>query len=124
MKRITNSFKNLTNQRLSMSSYLRLFNILQDFDSNYFVNIFKSYNFNNTTKEQIDYFTLYNVDEIEFLDNISNKYYDTPYLWWVIALFNDIKNPFEEIRPGTQLKILSYNLIYILTKEIQRISEL
>lgn len=41
----------------------------------------------------------------ERLDILSNRYYGTPFLWWVIADANDIGLPESEVYPGLELTI-------------------
>lgn len=47
----------------------------------------------------------YEVKVPSFLPNISYIFYDTTSLWWLIARFNKIIFPLEEIKPGTILYI-------------------
>lgn len=39
------------------------------------------------------------------LDLISNNFYGTPNLWWVIAMVNDINDPMLGVDIGTKLRI-------------------
>lgn len=39
------------------------------------------------------------------LDNLSQEYYDTPELWFVIALANNIDIPYLDMYPGQILRI-------------------
>lgn len=121
---ITDDFYTVTGIRLSNSSFLRLFNILEDENNDKFMNIFRSYALNETISDNTVYFFTYDVEADDWWDNISNKYYNTPYLWWVICLMNNIANPYEDLVEGTQLKILKNEYIYYLIKEIRSISEL
>lgn len=41
------------------------------------------------------------------LDSISNMFYGTPSLWWVIARANNIQDPLLDIAQGTNLRIPS-----------------
>jgi hypothetical protein len=43
------------------------------------------------------------VSDLGRLDLISFNEYGTPSLWWVVALVNNIKNQFEDMRVGTTL---------------------
>jgi len=42
---------------------------------------------------------------LQRLDLISHRYYGTPFLYWLIALANDIQEPWEELPIGTLLRI-------------------
>lgn len=123
-RKLTESFYDLTKFRLSNSSILNLFNIMQDSDDNKFVNFFRSYVFNDDVTTNIVFFDTYQVDNDDWWDTISYKYYGTPYLWWVVALTNNIMNPFEELNTGDDIKILKEQYIYQLLKEMKSISEL
>lgn len=45
------------------------------------------------------------------LDLVSYDYYKTSRLWWVIAVANNIQNPFEKIEVGKILRIPSLHSI-------------
>ncbi len=118
------NFRELTNQKLPTPSRLNLYDIQQDVNMTYFVNIFKSYNTSNLVTGNNDFFTIHLAEEDDWWDNISYKYYDTPTLWYIICAMNDIINPFEEIEPGQSIKILKQMYLYNIFKDIQTISEL
>lgn len=42
------------------------------------------------------------------LDIISNKYYNSPQFWWVIAMANDFVDPFY-VKPGTLVRIPKFS---------------
>jgi hypothetical protein len=43
--------------------------------------------------------------EVGRIDNIAYKYYNTCQYWWAIAAANKIKNPLDDLVPGTTLII-------------------
>lgn len=45
------------------------------------------------------------------LDLISNTYYGTPALWWVLAHVNDIVDPLVDAPPGTVIRIPDFSSI-------------
>ena len=45
------------------------------------------------------------------LDLISYKFYNTPFLWWVIAIMNNIENPLD-VQAGIVLRIPSMSTLY------------
>ena len=57
------------------------------------------------------YVTVNNATENR-LDIISVRYYRSPIMWWVIALANNIIDPFTEIPAGTVLRIPAMTSIY------------
>jgi hypothetical protein len=70
----------------------------------------------------VSFFDTFEVGYEEWWDNISFKYYGTPFLWWVIPAFNNIINPFEGLTPGTNLKILKSDYIYSLLRDLDTIA--
>lgn len=43
--------------------------------------------------------------EIGRIDLIAHKYYKDSRLWWIIALVNDIKDPWDDLTMGKTLRI-------------------
>jgi hypothetical protein len=119
------NFYELTKHLLSNASELNLFGLLKDTsDNTYLHNIFRNYIINETTQTNSVYFLTHEVEEVDFPDTIAVKYYENPNLWWVICLFNNIINPFEELTSGDNLKILRPNYLYQLLREISTIGAL
>lgn len=59
----------------------------------------------NLLKQNYDYYTVTVLaNESGRLDIVSNRVYNTPVYWWIIARFNAIINP-ETAIAGTVLKI-------------------
>lgn len=125
--KVEESFFELTGNNLQNTSMLKLFNILLDEDrETKFMNIFKTLRVNTDVKTDIYSFDTYEVegDAQAFWDNISYDLYGTPFLWWIVALFNDIVNPFEELEPGENLSVLKADYLYNIFKDIDTLSEL
>ena len=118
------TFYELTGRRLNNTSMLKLFNILRDHDKEPFMNIFRSYSFESDITSDVVYYDTYEVSNNEWWDDISYKLYGTPYLWWTIALLNNVTNPFEELESGTNIKYLKEDLLYNVFKDIERLSDL
>jgi len=124
IKELTSDFHTLTGHRLGTTSQLKLFNLLEDHDGTKFINIFRAFAINTKLSEDAVYYNSYEVDNNDWWDNISNKYYDTPYLWWVICIFNNIVNPFEELNPGDSIKVLKSEFLYQFLKDLEYMSSL
>ena len=123
--RVDETFFQITGNQIANTSYMRLYNILLDVDRvTKFMNIFKSVKINEDDQTDILAYDTYEVSEDEFWDNISYIVYGTPFLWWVVALMNDVSNPFEELEAGTNIKILKPENLQILFADMDRISEL
>ena len=118
------SFFELTGVEKSSFSFLRLFNILLDNDrETKFINIFRSYLANDDIFSDVSFFETYEVSNGEYWDNVSYNLYETPYLWWVIVLLNNITNPFEELEDGDILNVLKDDYIYQLTRDLAKVAE-
>ena len=118
------SFDELTGNPKNKFSFLRLFNTLLDEDrETKFMNIFRSYIIDENKLKDISFFETYEVANGEYWDNTSTNLYGSPYLWWVIALLNNITNPFEELSDGDQLNILRDDYVYQLISDLEKIAE-
>jgi len=64
--------------------------------------------------------TVYKVTQTDLgrLDVIAYRYYNDPNLWWVIAHVNKIEDIFEEILPGTKLRIPSYSTVRLILNRL------
>ena len=121
IEKVDQTFYEITGSRLQNTSQLKLFSILNDLQNNeYFLGIFNSYSINNDLTEKL-YYDLYEVGEDEWWDDISYKYYGTPYLWWAIAMVNGVVNPFEELNQGTSIFILRTQYLYQFLKEVRNV---
>lgn len=120
------TFYEIKNKKLNNLSMLRMFNILRDTDDKqYFVNIFRTFELEESLYRSIIYFISYEIsDEDRFLDNVSYINYDTPYLWWIIALINNVQNPFEDIDIGDNIKVLKNIYISTLLNDVEKIGNL
>jgi hypothetical protein len=125
MEKSDQTFYQLTNHFLSNSSEINLFPIMYDRAANeHFLNIFRCYVLNDTVQNNILFYLTHEVSDSDWLDTISDKYYGTPTLWWVIAMINNMTNPFEGLEPGTNLKILKSEYIYQVLREMEIIAAL
>lgn len=118
------SFDELTGVDKNKFSFLRLFNTLLDEDrETKFLNIFRSYIIDENSLRNISFYESYEVSNGEYWDNVSFNLYGTPYLWWVIALLNNIVNPFEELTDGDELTVLRDDYVYQLISDLEKIAE-
>ena len=122
--RLSDDFTGITGEDLSNVSQLKLFNILQDEDGNKLQNVWRSYSLNEAVTDQTVFYDTYQMESMEWWENISYQFYNTPTLWWVLCIMNNVQNPFEELEPGQETKILRGNYLYQLIKEMEIISEL
>lgn len=125
IEKLEKRFRELTGQRLRNTSPIKLHSLLKDIveDTN-FINIFRCYVVSETNFDNERLYEEHEVTETDWLDNISYEYYETTSLWWLIAMTNNIVNPFEYPEAGDSLKILKYKYVYKLLKEIEFVGEL
>jgi len=124
-EKLDTTYYDETGRRMNSTSFLNLFDILLDTDrSTKFMNIFKSYVVNDQVTTDILYYDSYEVEDDAWWDDISWRLYETPHLWWVIALMNDVVNPFEELEAGDNIIVLKPDYLYTVLKDIERLKEL
>lgn len=125
MEKSTKSFYEITNHTLSNTSELNLYPLMYDTANNeYFLNIFRAYIVNFDVQNNVLFYLTHEVGDSDWFDTIADKYYGIPYLWWTIPLMNSMNNPFEDLNPGTNLKILKPSYLYQLLNEIRMVSSL
>lgn len=83
--------------------YANIFNTYEDLEGFQFLNFMNSLTIEGDIDPQL--YTYDTIHSFTSFYELSNRYYNTPKLWWIILLANNIKNPFD-IVPGQQVKIL------------------
>ena len=114
----TKSFKEITGKRLGNFSLLNQFPILLE-NNEYFFNIFNNYSIDDNIKENENYISYYDVTPTDFWENIADTYYNNKYLWWLVAMVNDIVNPFEELNSGDTIKLLDGRFLTDIVKDLK-----
>lgn len=118
------SFFQETGKTLKNTSFLQMFDILKDNKNNIkMLNIWKSYRILHS-EDLLCYFELYVVKDNDWLENISYDHYGTVDYWWVIAMFNQVENPFETLVPGSKIYILRNEYLQIVLNDMKAIREL
>ena len=90
--------------KLTPNNFANFFDVVNRGKMSYF-NICKNINFDNTDFIDSSLYSTYLVQENDCWTNISYKMYGTIELWWLIAKFNKVRNPFTELIPGSNIKI-------------------
>ena len=125
MQKSEKSFKTITGHTLRQSSHINLYPVFKDtVNDEEYLNIFRAYIINEEVQEDVIFYDIHEVTNDGWWDNISNTYYGDPLYWWVVVMMNDIQNPFEEIVPGKQIKILKGDQIPKLIDDMRRIARL
>ncbi len=73
-------------------------------------NLFEQYKILDRYKRDSSSFNEYNIQDNELIENISYKFYDTISYWWIVAVFNDIRNPFYDL-PLSEQQLIDYSEI-------------
>lgn len=56
-------------------------------------NLFEQIQIVNTYKQNVSFFYTYSVEPGMRVETVSDKFYGTRDFWWIICVFNNIKNP-------------------------------
>lgn len=122
--RTNTSYYEETGKKLNNASFMKLFNILRDHDGTKFMNFFRSFNTNEKVVNDVTFYNNYEVGNDEWWDNISYNVYGTPFLWWIIAMMNNVVNPFEELNDGDFIKYLREEYLYALLRDMESVQSL
>ena len=107
---------------IEVDSLLSKYQVLEILNNNEkYYNIWRNWKLSVENKLDYMYFDIYIVKEKAFWENISYEVYNTINYWWILAIFNDVFNPFESLEIGTKLLILKSEYIPTLLKQIQDI---
>lgn len=125
IKKATKKYRDITKQRLSTASRLNIYNIFRITETNQnFLNHFRYFEIVDSIKNNNAYWDIYVTEENDWWDNISFKFYETSYYWYLLCELNDIINPYEEIQAGQQVKVLRQAFMYEIFKDMSDIAEL
>jgi len=114
-------YKEISGKRLNNFSQLQKFNILKN-NNEYLYNIFINYEISDSVKNNEDYVSYYDVPHDEWWENVAYNYYENENLWWILALTNDVVNPFEELDTGESIKVIDRRWTYNIVKEVKSLS--
>lgn len=92
------------NITLNSYDYANIFTIYQDSDGLMYFNLIDDLNIGGTIDPSL-YDEIYYNDENNWY-SLSNTFYGTPRLWWIILIANNIDNPCYGVKVGDKIKIL------------------
>lgn len=107
-----------TDKKLDQYNFANLFNVINLGEKSYF-NINKTILFENMDDIPLSYYSSYIIKSGDSWTGISFKFYKTIKLWWLICKVNNIKNPFFELTPGKNIKILDISIINDILQSIK-----
>ena len=102
---------------LDSENYENIFNVYQNLDGMHYYNLLQTVVFPKHLPPGM--FDSYAVGDGDTWPFISYKVYNTPNLWWLIILANDIDNPVLLPKPGTFLFIPSEGIVKAVLNEIK-----
>jgi len=103
---------------LSKYNYENIFRLYKTNNNQYYYNLLQSiYIDGEIDKTKVFYIT---VKEQLPWSIISYNAYGTVFLWWLIALVNNIFNPIVSPKPGTVLKVIRPQYLTVVLDEINR----
>lgn len=103
---------------LSNLRYENIFKIYQNTDSQYFYNILNTVTFGNIYDPNL--FTEVVVSEKMPWTVLSYNAYKTIDLWWLIALVNGVRNPFE-LPSDNKIKILKPQYVATVISQLSQL---
>lgn len=109
-----NSIKELP--KLTSENYENIFDLYTDEDGHYYYNLLQTISFPQNLPD--GYYDLYDIVYGDTWPFISYKVYNTPNVWWIILLANNIKNPITTLVPGTQVKVPKMRVVKVILAEL------
>jgi hypothetical protein len=102
---------------LDSENYENIFNVYLNSDGMYYYNLLQTVVFPKNLPPGM--FESYAVGHGDTWPFISYKAYNTPNLWWLIVLANDIDNPVIQPKPGTFVFIPNEGIVKEVLNEIK-----
>lgn len=101
--------------KLTTENYENIFDVFTDENDRYYYNLLQTISFPNLPD---GYFDAYNITYGDTWPFISYKIYNTPNIWWILLLANNIQNPVKSLVPGTTIKAPKINIVKIILAEL------
>jgi hypothetical protein len=102
------------NKKLDRYDFANLFYVIEKNEKSYF-NICSTIKILNIDEVSPNLYTVYEASAVDTWASISFIFYKTIKLWWLICKFNNIKNPFEQLKGGDLIKVPNKEVVeYIL----------
>jgi hypothetical protein len=102
--------------KLTTENYENIFNVYTTEEGNYYYNLLQTISFPPNLPE--GFFEYYDIVPGDTWPFISYKIYNTPNIWWLILLMNDISNPIDALVVGTRIKVPKSKVIKIILSEL------
>ncbi len=102
---------------LDKYNFARLFDVVQRGKNSYF-NLCKTIRFENIDTMLPKYYSNYQVKPRDTWTNLSFKFFNTYKLWWLLCKFNNVEDPFKQLKAGTIIKIPEKEIIRNLLQNL------
>lgn len=102
--------------KLDDENFENIFNVYQDENGMYFYNLLQTVVFPKNLPQNL--FTDYTIRYEDSWPYISYKTLNSPNLWWIIVLANDIVNPTKLPPPGTIIKVPIVDVVREILSQI------
>lgn len=102
--------------KLDNENYENIFSVNSDTDGYYFYNLLQTIQLPSDLPA--GYYATYDIEYGDTWPFISYKAYNTPNLWWVIALTNNIDNPTKQPTPGSSIRLLKLDIVKTILSQI------
>lgn len=92
----------------------------QEYNGETIVNIFKKFSIRQSKLVSVNFYDEYIVQSTDRWDTISFNAYDTTALWWLIANYNGVIDPFAELVVGDKIKLIKPEFISSLVLGLRK----
>lgn len=122
LEKVDKTYSEIKGRFLAEASLMKIFNIMKD-DDEYFLNIFKSFEVEDTLLS--NGMNLLNLTVLDpWWENMAYTNYGDPELWWLICLTNNVLNPFEEVEIGMNILAVKKQYLPYVHRDMERIYNL
>lgn len=106
--------------RSSTKSIINVLGLIE-YEGEEMVNIFKKFSISEGKLGNVEFFDEYIVEYRDDWDSLSFKFYNNHNLWWLLAKYNNIIDPFAELVVGEKIKIIKPVLVSSLVLSLRDI---
>lgn len=103
---------------LNQENFEQIFNVYQNKDGLYYYNLLQTIVFPSDLP--VSLFQIYSISNQDTWPFISYKSYNTPNLWWIILLANNIDDATTIPRPGTTIRIPNFGVVREVLTQLER----
>lgn len=102
--------------RLTTENFENIFDVFTDENDRYYYNLLQTVSLPQNLPD--GYFNSYDIVYGDTWPFISYKIYNSPNVWWIILLANNINNPLTSLTPGTRIKVPKIEVVKVILAEL------